>query len=203
MKNNITIIMGSHSRHLWLVDNIISTFNSYDFRIIVMERDDSSAGFKNHSDKRIADLLNLHFLERSKWEEKYFPISGFDLSNKKNITKVLNIKSSELNSEATKNWYKEQKSSLTFTFGCLILDNDFLKLIGENSLNLHLGLSPWYKGSATLFWPNYNLEPEKMGLTLHRLSDVTDGGGIIHQFVPEISLEDHFQKHYSCYFVLV
>ena len=32
-------------------------------------------------------------------------------------------------------------------------------IVQKKNLNLHLGLSPWYKGSATLFWPFYFLQP--------------------------------------------
>ena len=37
------------------------------------------------------------------------------------------------------------------------------------TINIHLGLSPWYRGSATLFWPSYNLEPRKTELLFIKL----------------------------------
>ena len=47
--------------------------------------------------------------------------------------------------------------------------------------NVHGGLSPWYRGVATHFWPSYMLEPQMTGMTLHRTTDQLDGGAIIHQ----------------------
>jgi methionyl-tRNA formyltransferase len=59
-----------------------------------------------------------------------------------------------------------------------------LSILPTNSLNLHLGLSPWYRGSATLFWPFYFMEPQYAGVTFHRLSEKPDAGKIVHQSCP-------------------
>ena len=51
----------------------------------------------------------------------------------------------------------------------------------HNAWNVHGGLSPWYRGVATHFWPSYMLEPQMTGMTLHETTDQLDGGAIIHQ----------------------
>ena len=42
-------------------------------------------------------------------------------------------------------------------------------------------LSPWYKGTATHFWPSYFLEPEFTGVAIHELSKKIDSGPLVHQ----------------------
>lgn len=46
------------------------------------------------------------------------------------------------------------------------------------TLNMHTGLSPWYRGDSTLFWPVYYDEPDKLGVTVHELVESVDGGTI-------------------------
>ena len=46
---------------------------------------------------------------------------------------------------------------------------------------MHGGLSPWYKGGATHFWPTYLIEPEFTGITVHETTKDLDAGAIIHQ----------------------
>jgi methionyl-tRNA formyltransferase len=49
--------------------------------------------------------------------------------------------------------------------------------------NLHGGLSPWYRGVATHFWPSYLLEPQMTGTTLHEITARIDGGAVVHQSI--------------------
>jgi methionyl-tRNA formyltransferase len=46
------------------------------------------------------------------------------------------------------------------------------------ALNLHTGLSPWYRGSDTEFWPLYYGKPEMVGITVHQVTPAVDAGPI-------------------------
>lgn len=48
-------------------------------------------------------------------------------------------------------------------------------------INIHLGLSPWYRGTATSFWPFFYNEPQYVGVTVFYLDLGVDSGPIIHQ----------------------
>jgi phosphoribosylglycinamide formyltransferase 1 len=64
-------------------------------------------------------------------------------------------------------------------FGTPILNEEWFES-GFNSLtNIHLGLSPYYTGSGTMFWPFYNNEPDKSGVTLQELGEILDMGKVI------------------------
>ena len=60
----------------------------------------------------------------------------------------------------------------------------------SDKINIHLGLSPWYKGSATLYWPFYHLQPQFCGVTFHQITRQADAGEIIHQCVPVLEKGD-------------
>jgi len=46
------------------------------------------------------------------------------------------------------------------------------------TLNMHTGLSPFYRGDSTLFWPVYFNDPDNLGVTVHQLVASIDGGDI-------------------------
>ena len=46
-------------------------------------------------------------------------------------------------------------------------------------INLHAGLSPYYRGGPCTFWALFNEEPEYIGVTIHWLSLGIDSGNII------------------------
>ena len=79
---------------------------------------------------------------------------------------------------------------MSFIFGPDMIKEPILSNLPQVKMNLHLGLSPWYKGSATLFWPFYFLQPQYAGITLHNISEKPDQGDIFHQSTPKLSLGD-------------
>ena len=58
-------------------------------------------------------------------------------------------------------------------------------------INLHLGLSPYYKGSGTNFWPIANNEFQFLGATFMLIDEGVDSGPIIHQFRPMLNVNDN------------
>ena len=57
-------------------------------------------------------------------------------------------------------------------------------------MNIHLGLSPYYRGAGTNFWPLVNGEPEYCGATIHILDGGVDTGPVIAHVRPEIAAGD-------------
>ena len=68
-----------------------------------------------------------------------------------------------------------------FFYGCSIIPNNVIEAFSAPLINVHLGLSPYYRGSGTNFWPIYNGEPEFCGVTYHRLVAKVDAGEICFQ----------------------
>jgi len=70
-------------------------------------------------------------------------------------------------------------------FGCGIVGDDVLGLAPGRAVNLHLGLSPWYRGSGTNFHPLADGLPECVGATVHLASAEVDAGPVLVQARPE------------------
>lgn len=76
------------------------------------------------------------------------------------------------------------------SYGCRKLGDAILSIPNVEKLNVHGGLSPWYRGTITNFWPTYLLEPLFTGMTFHRTTSHIDGGGIVFQTNVTLELED-------------
>jgi methionyl-tRNA formyltransferase len=55
---------------------------------------------------------------------------------------------------------------------------------------LHWGLSPYYRGVFCTEWALINWDPYNIGVTIHRLSNIVDGGDILAQARAEVTAAD-------------
>lgn len=83
---------------------------------------------------------------------------------------------------------------LILVYGTSIIKGNLLQLYESRILNLHLGLSPYYRGGGTNYFPFVNGEPEFCGATYMFLDEGIDTGRIIHQNRPVILRTDSFHQ---------
>jgi folate-dependent phosphoribosylglycinamide formyltransferase PurN len=82
------------------------------------------------------------------------------------------------------------KPDVALVFGTGILREPFLSAFEGRIINIHLGLSPYYRGAGTNFWPLVNREPEFVGATIHYLDAGIDTGPILSHARPAIERGD-------------
>ncbi|HXG87672.1 MAG TPA: formyl transferase [Vicinamibacterales bacterium] len=79
---------------------------------------------------------------------------------------------------------------VVLVFGTGLLGPAIIERFSGRIINLHLGLSPFYRGSGTNFWPLVNGEPEYVGATIHYLDEGIDTGPIIAHARPAFEAAD-------------
>lgn len=85
------------------------------------------------------------------------------------------------------------RSDYYIVFGASFIRGDLIDfLIEHNALNIHMGVSPYYRGSACNFWALYDEHPELVGATIHLLSKKLDAGDILYHAVPKAGETDPF-----------
>ena len=57
-------------------------------------------------------------------------------------------------------------------------------------MNLHVGLSQYYRGSSCNFWPIHDLKPQLLGATVHFVSKRIDSGNIVIQDTIDLDKRD-------------
>jgi hypothetical protein len=82
------------------------------------------------------------------------------------------------------------RPDVALVFGTGILKAPLIQVFEGRLLNIHLGLSPYYRGAGTNFWPLVNREPEYVGATIHYIDEGIDTGPIVAHVRPEIRAGD-------------
>jgi folate-dependent phosphoribosylglycinamide formyltransferase PurN len=79
---------------------------------------------------------------------------------------------------------------VVLVFGTGLLKQPLIDSFPGRIINIHLGLSPYYRGAGTNFWPLVNAEPEYCGATIHFLDIGVDTGPVIAHVRPDIAAAD-------------
>lgn len=171
----ILAITGNHPRHLHLVQ--ILRHSGFDVLSVVMEREHFSGRARLNGNK----LEMKHFEIRESVEYELFgrlsPKDYRDIS-----VSVDDINKSDIKLDAT----ELGAFDLCLVFGTTLLPPTLVNLLPPLTFNLHLGISPRYRGAATLFWPFYMLEPNWSGFTIHKLASEPDSGDVALRSVPAL-----------------
>ncbi len=106
----------------------------------------------------------------------------------------LSLKSDDLAFTQAPQLQEALQSDLYIVFGAGFIKGwlvDFL--ISKKALNIHLGLSPYYRGSSCNFWALYDRKPEYVGATIHLLSKGLDSGPILYHALPRFTDDNPFE----------
>ena len=88
-----------------------------------------------------------------------------------------------------------EKPTLIFVNGTRILKQKLLQEINCPIVNIHVGITPKYRGVHGGYWALYNNEPNLFGVTLHYIDKGIDTGQIIAQQIIKVEKEDNFKTY--------
>ena len=179
---NITLITSDQVRHNYLVNllsNIATKLN------VIQEK---KTFFSNQN--KISNLMKNYFLKVDDAQKKVFGNTAIDKKNK-NI-KLLSLENKELE-KCSLNFLSDfLNSDIFIVFGSSFIKKDLVNfLIDHKALNIHLGISPYYRGTDCNFWALFDNNPHLVGATIHLLSKGLDSGQILYHALSEIK-EDPF-----------
>ena len=134
----------------------------------------------------ISSEIDQHFFERFKTEQKFFSNNDYFSCN------VVPVLHNETNLSYVYDIIKKFNPDLIIAFGTSIIKEPLLSLLKPGRfINLHLGLSPYYRGSGTNFWPFVNNELEYVGSTILHIDPGVDTGDIVTHVLPKIEIGDN------------
>jgi methionyl-tRNA formyltransferase len=144
---------------------------------------------RNELDEHTRAVVDHHFAERTRQERRYFGHNAGVVPSG-NGRVVRDVDRSTLNSDETVDLLNRQGVDVVLVYGTDLIRRPLLDAYAGRLINLHLGLSPYYRGTATNFYPLLNDEPEYVGATVHVLDAGIDTGPILHHARPEIVADD-------------
>ena len=82
---------------------------------------------------------------------------------------------------------KRHWTDLFIVFGSSFIKGKLIEeLLKRRSINIHMGVSPFYRGSSCNFWAAYEENFHLIGSTIHLLSKGLDSGDILYHALPTI-----------------
>lgn len=102
-----------------------------------------------------------------------------------------------INSPEYVTWIRDKAPDVIAVCGASLLKRDLLQVPTHGVLNLHGGLSQFYRGLYTTDWAVHNGEPECIGATVHFVSEGVDDGDVVYQARPVIEQGDHPNRLYE------
>jgi methionyl-tRNA formyltransferase len=135
------------------------------------------------------------FNEEKLWEEKLFFAGSKDkfYLNISNEILCENIDSNlvSINNKVYIDKIQALKPDVIVVMGTCLLGREIIN-ISKYIINMHTGLSPYYRGGYTNLWPILYDEYGFFGVTIHTMTTGIDSGEIVYTARPDVSLGDSY-----------
>ena len=171
----VTLFTSNNHRHNYLI-NLLS--NICDELWVVQECKTLFPG-KNANRYSKSKIIESYFNYVKEAENKIFR-KEYVNKNSKNI-KILPILFGEINNLSLSYLDNFLKSDIYVVFGSSYIKGSLIDfLISQKAINIHAGVSPYYRGTDCNFWALYDDNPHLVGTTIHLLSKGLDSGPMLY-----------------------
>ncbi len=188
MPPRVAILTSRDLRHRYFVNAVADRFD-----VVAVGYQDTGYVPADTGADRLDDatgrVLREHFDERSRQERAFFGHNAEPLESAGGCV-VRTIDTQSLNTTETADMLGGQSPDVVLVYGTSIIKAPLLDRFAGRMINMHLGLSPYYRGTATNFYPLVNEEPEYVGATIHLIDPGIDSGPIIRHARPDITADD-------------
>ena len=177
----ITLFTSNNHRHNYLVNLLAKICDE----LWVVQEYKNPSIHKNSGTFRDSNIIKNYFNFVDTAQEKIFK-KNFIKHNSKNI-KILSIPYLKLNNLSLSDLDDFLKSDIYIVFGSSYIKGNLINfLIANKAINIHAGVSPYYRGTDCNFWALYDDNPHLVGSTIHLLSKGLDSGPILYHAMSKI-----------------
>lgn len=179
----IALFTSNHLRHKYIAAQLNAQL---DLVVIITEEKNKAIEDSSRYDIEDQQLLDTHFENRTSAEEGFFG----QYTDFPDEVPHVSLAFGKINTQQTVDYLTTYEVDYILLFGTSIIKPIILERFPNKVINLHLGLSPYYKGSGTNFFPIVNNEFVCVGATIHIATIKVDAGGILHQ----LRLEELYEE---------
>lgn len=127
-------------------------------------------------------VMQEYFSKVMQAEKNIFGDIKFLSSN----VKSLSLKMGDLNKLNMSSISQALNSDVYVVFGSSFIKGDLIDfLVEKKALNIHMGVSPYFRGSSCNFWASYIGKLDFVGATVHMLSKKLDAGDMLYHCLPK------------------
>ncbi len=169
----ITLFTSDKIRHNYLIKLLSKICTN----LCVIQETGFDASKTNTKKNSFSKIINEYFKNVSEAEEKIFN----ENINYNSNTKILKIPFNTLNNISINSNNDYFKSDIYLIYGTSYIKNDLVEfLIKNKALNIHMGVSPYYRGTSCNFWALFDNNPHLVGATIHYISKGLDDGPVVY-----------------------
>jgi len=147
-------------------------------------------GFLKVMGQVMFSALVVPFLKMISKERKAGLVKNYGLNNNQFSNGVVRVNS--VNDEACKQILLQLQPDIIIVNGTRIITKDILQCTKAVFINMHLGITPWYRGSHGGYWACRNNDPENFGTTIHLVDAGVDTGSVLKQVFIKPAIQDNF-----------
>lgn len=184
---NVTLFTSNQPRHTSLIEQLAALAQ----RVFVVQECNTVFPGEVEDFFRKSDVMQRYFArviaaERQTFGAPRFPIVGGNVES-------LPIRMGDLSRLPLDVLDEALRADVFIVFGASYIRGPLCDaLVERGAVNIHMGVSPHYRGSSTNFWPLYDNRPEFVGATIHRLTTGLDSGPILFHALPAAESIDPF-----------
>jgi len=181
----ITIFTGNQPRHISLIESMSKIAE----KVYAIQECDTVFPGRVDDFYRKSEVMQKYFTKVIEAEKEVFGGIRFTSSN---VTQLV-LKSGDLNMVDLSFFKPSFESDLFIVFGSSYIKAPLIDILLEKgAINVHMGVSPYYRGNSCNFWALYDGNPELVGATIHRLGKGLDSGDILYHVFPPVKDMDGF-----------
>ena len=171
----VTLFTSNNIRHNYL----INLFSNFCDELWVVQEYKTLFTKKNDEKYQDSNIKKKYFSKVTEAQNKIFK-QKFENKDNMNIKK-LPISYGELNKLSLTDLDDFLKSDIYVVFGASYIRGELADfLVKQKAINIHAGVSPYYRGTDCNFWSLYDNNPHLVGATIHLLSKGLDSGPILY-----------------------
>ncbi|GJM24605.1 MAG: hypothetical protein DHS20C16_10200 [Phycisphaerae bacterium] len=181
----ITVFTGNQARHVALVEALTGVADE------VFAIQECTTTFPGQVDDffRKSDTMQTYFRRVQSAEQLVFGQPRFVPANARQLA----LRMGDLSQTSPSVLAPALQSDVYVVFGASYIKGPLCDhLIAHRAVNIHMGVSPFYRGSSTNFWAMYDDAPQYVGATIHRITAGLDSGPIICHSFPRAEAADPF-----------
>ncbi|QDT90116.1 formyltransferase family protein [Gimesia algae] len=182
----ITVFTSNQPRHISLIESLAEIADE------VYAVQECNTIFPGHVADffRRSDIMQEYFSHVLQAEKSIFGHPRFTPSN----VKSLSMKLGDLNRLESPTLQPALESDYYIVFGSSFIKAELCDFLVEHqALNIHMGVSPYYRGSSCNFWALQEGHPDFVGATIHLLSKGLDSGPMLFHALPKPQESEPFQ----------
>lgn len=182
-KPRVVLLTGNGRRHRYVASCLGMHLNVAG---IATESKPHPVAAKNRpQEAHLQDVLRRHFAQRDVAETRLLgdPVFPAEVA-------LLEVPECGINQQWVFEWVRAQAPEVLVLYGTGIVKAPLLEYYAGRVINMHLGLSPYYRGTATNFWPLVEELPECVGVTIHVAVAAVDAGPVLDQVRPDMRAGD-------------